>query len=425
MFDQADGSLPDASTTGSGSIATGSKKDSALRHEEHLAHCLLPLMSIFQLDEYVRDNPPSLSPAQVAAQVMPPADGDDEATEQAASAILSLDALLRSPAASSVLLEVLHTAQSTMAAADDDVKAAALSALKPQLQQAIDAALEKLVEAAAHSTNNNDSEQPMQAAKQEGGAEEDDAEGALPGAAVSQSPLLSSLFEDKTAHYFFKRLLAHNAAKLAADGSTSGAKRQLDDAASFTPTPASALQQLGQQFAQRLLQTFTASPAVLLAAADSNRGCFVLLALIDALDANQQTALAQLAKQHSLLTAIDAALSRQQHEQDTQKAEQPHGQQTGAGPTKKRKRTNRKPAAPADAGERSAAVTTGCKLLRGWIEVKQQKQEQVAKQPAANGHGIKASAASVKQGVRGAGPASQGEGSAAALTKRTRTADRK
>ena len=67
---QVEASSPDDSSSGAASIApVGSKKDSVLRHEEHLAHCLLPLLSVFQLDDYVRDNPPQLSPAQVAAQV--------------------------------------------------------------------------------------------------------------------------------------------------------------------------------------------------------------------------------------------------------------------------------------------------------------------------------------------------------------------
>ena len=318
-------------------------------------------------------------------------DEGEEAVEQSAVATVSLDGLLRSPAASPVLLELLHVAQATMAAADGAVKAAALSALRPQLQPAIDAALDKLVDVAAQSTSPSSQQQP----KQEEGEEDEEKEssevmegeskGGLPRVSASSPQSASSLFEDKTAHYFFKRLLAPNA-RPRAEHSPGAVKQQQqpqqqqgDESGSSSLPSAAALHHLGRQFAERLLSTFRTSPAVLLSAASSNRGCFVLLALVDALDAAQQTELAQLCRQHKLHAHIDAALSRPQQQQ------QQH--QPGAEPNKKRKRAQRKAAAAAatnTADRSSVAVMTGCRLLQAWIAG---KQALVAEQAAVNGHG--------------------------------------
>ena len=151
------------------SSASGSKKDSVLRHEEHLAHCLLPLLSVFQLDEHMAHNPPALTAAQVAAQAVDDAERKgEEAEQQKAAPSLSLDTLLRSPSASPVLLEILHTAQAIAAAADSELKAPALIALRPHLQQAIDAALDRIGELAA--AMQPKSEQQDESISAEGGA---------------------------------------------------------------------------------------------------------------------------------------------------------------------------------------------------------------------------------------------------------------
>ena len=340
----------------------GSKKDGVLRHKEHLAHCLLPLLSVFQLDDFIRDNPAPLTASQLAAQAVAADRREEEAAVEQAGSSVSLDLLLRSPSASPVLLDLLHTAQATMQAEDGSVKATALSTLRPQLQHAVDAALDQLALVVQPTSEQNHT-------KEVSGGDEHVMEGTPAVSGSSQSR--SSLLEDKTAHYFFKRLLTPLSQSSSSRFHTR-TKRPHTDAESDKPTSADAAL-LGRHFAQRLLNAFHTSPALLSAAASSNRGCFVLLALIDAIDSTQQHQLAQLCKQHAVYSTVEAAIK--QH--DEQRYEQQGQSVVAAG--KRRRRASQcivggDAASVANASTDeggSIAAMTGCRLLQAWLDEEQ------------------------------------------------------
>ena len=391
-----------------------------LRHEEHLAHCLLPLLSVFQLDEFVRDHPPALTAAQLAAQASAAGtvdkDEDDAgAVEQQPAGATSLDSLLRSPAASPVLLELLHTAQATMAAADVDIKAAALSALRSQLKPAIEAALDKLALVVQQQQQHTEQHTTKDEQRSE---DQPPTAGGLRGR--DSDAAHSSLLEDRTAHYFFKRLLAPNAQLNAAAAAlrSSTALKQQQPIEAESSSPSASATQLAHHFAEQLLQTVRLSPAVLSAAAASNRGCFVLLALIDALDEVQQRELAQLCRQHNVHTAIDAAV--QQYD------EQQKGQPMAAATSRKRKRANRNaetsaataaaPEAGSSGSSTSGTVMAGCRLLRAWIDSKQ------VAAASTKGKAPKETNRQPQEATLSTMRAAEPDGSTAAVSKRSRSA---
>ena len=218
-----------------------------MRYQEHLAAVLLPLLSVFSLDSFVRDHPLPLSAARVAARAAGVDDGDEADTAQP----LSLDALVRSPSASLVLVELLHSAQAVCELPVEELRAPALVSVRSQLPAAIDAALRALAALV----------DDVGAARPEG----------------------SQLLQDRTAHYVFKRILTGAERKSQRDGSVSPLSRLL---------------------AALLLPSLEASPVLLSSISASNRGCFVLLALAHALDEEQQRRLRRSAQRAAIATAL-------------------------------------------------------------------------------------------------------------------------
>ena len=324
-----------------------------MRYDEHLSFILLPLLSVFTLDEHALLHPPALAPAVLAARA---ADREEEEVTASTGPLppQSLDSLLRSPAASAVLVDILHTAQSVLQRPPDTLRSSALASQRSAIEDAIRIAIERLTQSVVLSDEQLTPAAPHHTA-QAGATDKSitHSASATPSAPTSSLPG-SLLLQDRTAHYAFKRLLL-----------LPTADKQSHHLASPAPAPTPPPSLLSRSLASSLLSTLQASSSLLRSTCTSNRGCFVLLALAAALEQQQQrtlrTAITEGGIDGQLLQLVGHATAGGG-------AEQPLSSKPGAA-SQQRKKRRTEAAQTGDGGrmDGGAGPVTGCRLLLDWL----------------------------------------------------------